>query len=66
MDRSKAIELINRLVAAEAEVCKQFNQRRGGTTKKAEAEERKATAAVFQAITGEKPTPDDLAGMIEV
>lgn len=62
----EAMELIHALIEAEVQVMKQMNGGSGRVTKKADREERQAVSELFHALTGAKPTPEQLKEMVEL
>jgi len=59
MNKTEAINLLREFAAAEIESVKEINSR-GTITKKTNRREHKAAAALFSALTGQKPTQTQL------
>jgi len=64
IERERAVELVNRLVAAECKVVNQINSRARGVSKKAESDERKAARDLFHALVGYWPTDEEESAMV--
>lgn len=62
----EAMELIHALIEAEVTVMKQVNGGNGRVTKKADREERAAVSNLFLALTGERPTDEQMTEMVEL
>lgn len=64
MSRGDAVKALGRLLEAEAVIFKQQNS--GRVTKVAISVESKALSAIFQSLTGERPTKDELLSMTDL
>jgi hypothetical protein len=65
MTRERAIELIRNLISAEVESMKQMSTK-GKTTKKADLQEQKAAVAIFNGLTDEHPTAEEIEAMVQL
>lgn len=59
LNTAQAIELLHELVVSEVELVKALNN--GRTTQRVERRERKAVAAVFEKLTGTRPTDGEVS-----
>jgi len=64
MEKSIAVKAIRELIECEAQVMKGFRTAHG-PSKKAVYEERRADVKIFAALTGEKPSEEELKEMVE-
>jgi len=64
LKRSQAVQLIHRLICAEVEVVKSF-QNPGGPSKKKVKAERTAAQALYKALVGESATDDQINAMCD-
>lgn len=65
MTKQEAIALLERLVGIEVRITNEINGKHSGITKKSLREERRAVGAIFEALTGEKPTAADITAIVE-